>query len=343
MEFVMVNVKLAQRFVRSLARKAGEGWGEGNGHGEFHYRGWQLAMPVSLKISTGFMHFLSAWLLALLLPLFVLPAHASEPANKPPIRIGLSPVFLDDQAKLVNAWRSYLERNLGQPVIFVHRGSYREIINLLRDKKLDFAWVCSYPYVSNKKFLRLVAVPLYEGEPLYQSYLIVPSSDKQTQSLEDLRSKNFAFSDPDSNSGHLYTQYLLAKQHEKPSSFFTKTFFTWSHRKVIEAVAAGLTQGGAVDGYVWETLALSDPELTSKTRIVEKSRKFGHPPFVASQAASKQQIGAMQQALFNMTHDVDGEQILRALNLDGFVYGTPALFDDIEEMARLVRKNNATR
>jgi len=44
-----VNVKLAQRFVRSLARKAGEGWGEGNGHGEFHYQGWQLAMTVRVN------------------------------------------------------------------------------------------------------------------------------------------------------------------------------------------------------------------------------------------------------------------------------------------------------
>jgi len=42
----VVNVKLAQRLVRTLARKAGEGWGEGNGQGEFHFQGWQLAMPV---------------------------------------------------------------------------------------------------------------------------------------------------------------------------------------------------------------------------------------------------------------------------------------------------------
>ncbi len=279
-------------------------------------------------------------LIRILLLLLVMPfapvLHAVEQPAKPPIRIGLTPVFLDDQATFINEWRDYLQYHLAQPVIFVQRGTYREIVELLNNGKLDFAWLCGYPYVRNKKNLRLVAVPLYQGKPLYQSYLIVPTSDKQTQSLGDLRWKNFAFSDPDSNSGHLYTEYLLAKQGSNSSSFFSKSFFTWSHRKVVEAVAIGLAQGGAVDGYVWDTLALAHPELTSKTRIVSKSPPFGHPPFVASAATPKQDIAALQQALFHMAHDEVGSRLMKKLNLDNFVYGDDRLFDGIEEMARLV-------
>ena len=278
-------------------------------------------------------------ILLLLLALPFAPAlYAAEQPVKPTIRIGLTPVFLDYQATFINEWRDYLQRHLAQPVTFVQRGNYREIVDLLRDRKLEFAWLCGYPYVRNKESFRLVAVPLYQGEPLYQSYLFVPSSDKQTQSLEDLHRKNFAFSDPDSNSGHLYTEYLLAKQGKNPSSFFAKTFFTWSHRKVVEAVANSLAQGGAVDGYVWDMLAKSHPEFTSKTRIVEKSPQFGHPPFVASATAPKQDIVAMQQVLFHMTHDKEGARLLDRLNLDGFVYGENSLFDSIEEMSRFVDK-----
>ncbi|MFZ2300324.1 MAG: PhnD/SsuA/transferrin family substrate-binding protein [Gallionella sp.] len=285
-------------------------------------------------------------ILLLLLALAFAPAlHAAEQSAKPPIRIGLTPVFLDYQAAFINEWRNYLQRHLAQPVTFVQRGNYREIVDLLRDGKLDFAWLCGYPYMRNKKSFQLVAVPLYLGKPLYQSYLIVPSSDRQTQSLDDLRRKTFAFSDPDSNSGHLYTEYSLAKQGLNPSSFFSKTFFTWSHRKVVEAVASGLAQGGAVDGYVWDMLARSHPELTSKTRIVDKSPQFGHPPFVASAATSKQDIAAIQQVLFRMTHDEEGGRLLDRLNLDGFVYGDGRLFDGIEEMSRFVDKarNNASK
>ena len=290
-----------------------------------------FAIPARLSI-------LARIFLLLSLP-YACALHATELPAKQPIRIGLTPVFLDDRATFVNEWRDYLQRSLGKPVTFVQRGSYREIVDMLREEKLDFAWLCGGPFVRNKKNLRLVAVPLYLRKPLYQSYLIVPNSDKQTQSLADLYQKIFAFSDPDSNSGHLYTEYLLAKRGKNPSSYFTKSFFTWSHRKVVEAVASGLAQGGAVDGYVWDTLALSHPELTSKTRVVAKSPQFGHPPFVSGAAASKQDIAAIQQVLLNMVNDEEGGRLLKRLNLDGFVYGNGRLFDSIEEMVRFVEKS----
>jgi phosphonate transport system substrate-binding protein len=265
-------------------------------------------------------------------------SQAAESSVKPPIRIGLTPVFLDDQAAFVNTWHGYIKRHLGRPIAFVQRGSYREVVEMLLEGKLDFAWLCGYPYVRNKAHLRLVAVPLYKSEPLYRSYLIVPSSDKKTRSLEDLRGKVFALSDPDSNSGYLYPEYLLAQQGEESFSFFAKTFFTWSHRKVIEAVAIGLAQGGAVDGYVWDTLSKSHPELTSQTRIVIESPPFGYPPFVAGTAASTQDIAAMQRMLLGMEQDKDGGLLLKALNLDGFVRGNEHLYDEIEQMSRLVEK-----
>ena len=44
------------------------------------------------------------------------------------LRIGLTPVFLDDQVAFLNEWREYLATRLGRPVAFVQRGSYREVV-----------------------------------------------------------------------------------------------------------------------------------------------------------------------------------------------------------------------
>ncbi len=276
-------------------------------------------------------------LLLLLVLSYTVELHAAQ-AAKPPIRIGLTPVFLDEHPTFNNEWRAYLERRLGQPVSFIQRGNYREIIDMLRDEKLDFAWLSGYPYVRNKDELRLVAVPLYKGEPRYQAYLIVSSSDNQTQSLDDLRGKAFAFCDPDSNSGYLYVVHQLSKQGRDPSAFFGRTFFTWSHLKVVQAVASGMAQGGAVDGYVWDTLALAHPELTSQTRVFSKSQQFGGAPFVAGRAASKIQLSKLQQVLIQMSLDQEGRGLLQTLNLDGFGYGNERLYDTIEMMSRLHEK-----
>lgn len=255
-----------------------------------------------------------------------------------PVRIGLTPVFLDDQTAFVNAWRAHLERRLKRPVVFVQRTRYRDIIDLMRSGKLDFAWLCSYPYMRNKQEMNLLAVPVYQGKPLYRSYLIVPASDRQTRSIADLRGRVFAFSDPDSNSGYLVPAHNLLHFQEKPNSFFSKTFFTWSHRKVVEAVAAGLAQGGAVDSYIWDMLALQRPELTAQTRIVSKSEEFGFPPFVAGKTVASADAAALRKVLLAMPQDEEGAKLLQNLHLDGFVAGDDYLFDGIARMMRAINE-----
>ena len=83
-------------------------------------------------------------------------------------------------------------------------------------------------------------------------------------------------------------------------------------------------RAGAVDGYVWDTLALSHPEMTAQTRIVSKSPQFGSAPFVASRTNSPIQIAALQRVLIQMARDKEGRDLLKTLNLDGFGYGNEA-------------------
>ncbi|UCH47197.1 MAG: PhnD/SsuA/transferrin family substrate-binding protein [Betaproteobacteria bacterium] len=265
-------------------------------------------------------------------------APASLCAEAPPLRIGLTPVFLDDQVSFLVQWRVWLEKRLGRNVQFVQRGSYREIVDLLRGERLDFAWLCGYPFVRFRRDLKLVAVPSWRGQPLYQSYLIVPADDRTTRSILELRGKVFAFSDPDSNSGYLYPNYLLHRQGENPVLFFSRSFFTWAHRKVVEAVGVGLADGGSVDGYVWETLAQTYPDLTRATRVVSRSGDLGFPPFVARRNVPQSDFRAFRAALLDMSSDPAGRELLAYLRLDGMVQGDEALFEEIARMAKTLAK-----
>jgi len=262
----------------------------------------------------------------------ILPARSANP----PLHIGLTPVFLDDQVRFLARLRAWLERRLDRPVVFVQRGNYREVLDLVRGGKIDFAWVCGYPYVRYQRELLLVAVPVWRGRPVYQSYLIVPAGDRKTTNLLELRDKVFAYSDPDSNSGFLYPQYRLVMAGENAATFSSRTFFTWAHRKVIEAVGVGLADGGAVDGYVWATLAEINPRITGTTRVVERSSDFGHTPFVARRDISTAEFDRFRALLIDMPADPEGAQLLHELRLDGFVAGTPAMFDGIARMAARV-------
>lgn len=236
-----------------------------------------------------------------------------------PIRIGTTAVILDDQIGFLRAWRDYLQGQLSRPVSFVQRGSYREITALLRSDELEFAWVCGYPYVRNRDAMELLALPNWGGKPLYRSYLIVPSHDSTTQRFSDLRGKVFAYSDPDSNSGFLVPQFDMLHEGLDPSRHFRKSFFTYAHRKVVLAVADGVANAGAVDGYVWETLQLRNPDLTARTRVAHKSAEYGFPPIVARRSLDWDTVTRFRETLLGMPRDAQGRELLRELNLEGFL------------------------
>lgn len=253
------------------------------------------------------------------------------------IRIGFTPAFVHDQHALLADWRRFMEKRLGLKVEIVQRDSYRETMDLLRLKQMDFAWVCDYPFLNLKDQVRLMAVPLYKGEPLYRSYIIVPAgnSGNKVGGLKDLRHSVFAFADPLSNTGYLYPRFVITRLGDDPKTFFRKTFFTWSHKKVVEAVARGLAQGGAVDSYIWETLDLIEPELTRRTRIVQRSPDYGFPPFVAHRDVDPELYARVQHFFLTMHEDPEGAALLKRINLDRFVQGDIHLYDGVAEMMRV--------
>ncbi|WP_428623102.1 PhnD/SsuA/transferrin family substrate-binding protein [Sedimenticola sp.] len=270
-----------------------------------------------------------------LIACLLLAGNAMAEASKT-YRIGLTAVILTDQTSFLKAWRDYLSDRLQRPVQFVQRQTYQEVTDLLLSGDLDAAWTCGYPYVRHRDQLKLLGVPLFDGQPLYRAYLIVPVGDTSTRGMGDLKHKVFAYSDPDSNSGYLYPQVNLIGEGIDPRHFFSKSFFTWAHRDVVKAVADGVAQGGSVDGYVWETLSLHEPALTAGTRVVTKSPLFGFPPLVVRKDIDPQHFYALRNALLNMASDSEGRRLLRQLNLDGFSEGEDALFDGVAASVRIL-------
>jgi phosphonate transport system substrate-binding protein len=135
-----------------------------------------------------------------------------------PIRFGLTPVFVDSDLQLLSSLHDHLVAVIGGPIELVHRRTYQEVTALLLSDQIDAAWICGFPYVRWRDHLSLVAVPVYLGRPLYQSYIIV-NRDRVATDLEDLKGDIHAFSDPDSNSGWLVTRYILLEHEMTPASF----------------------------------------------------------------------------------------------------------------------------
>lgn len=259
-------------------------------------------------------------------------------AGQAAIRIGLTPAILHDRQAAMADFGAYLERKTGRKVELVLRDSYRQIIDLITQDQLDFAWVSAYPFVYLQQHanLRLLATPLFHGRPFFRAYLIVPADDMQTDSLLSLRGKFFAYADLYSHTGYLVPRYELRQAGEDPASFFARTFFTGGHKKVVRAVASGLADAGSVDSFVWDTLALVEPELTAQTRIVAKSGEYGFPPLVASRKVKAADFTAMRAVLLGMAGDPQAAALLDQLNINGFVAGETRWYAEVARMMRIM-------
>lgn len=244
-------------------------------------------------------------------------------------RLGLTPVFLDNDALVIDHLKAAFSDAMGTPVELIQRRTYQDITASILEGSVDAAWICGYPFLQHRDNLVLLGVPVWRGRPFYQSYLIARTDDA-AQGLGDLRGAIHAFSDPDSNSGYFVTASDLAHMGDTPERFFSRSVFTYGHRNVVRAVAEGLTRSGSVDGYVWETLALVDPTLTRRTRVVSKSEWLGFPPFAAlAERAEDPEIRRFRTALRSLDHTPAGRAALRLLYLDRIGEGDVTLYDGV--------------
>jgi phosphonate transport system substrate-binding protein len=171
--------------------------------------------------------------------------------------------------------------------------------------------------------------------------LIVPAKSSDT-GIQDLRGKVFAYTDPTSFTGRIYPTYLLQNLGEEPETFFSRTFFTYSHDDAIRAVADGVADGASVDSLVLDFALKRQPELAEQIRIIYTSPPFGIPPVVVSPNLRPQARAELETILLNMHQDPDGLAAVQALDYDRFVHVLPEDYQSAEEIESQISLGDST-
>lgn len=213
----------------------------------------------------------------------------------------------------------YLAAKIEHEAQLIQRKTYGEVNELLAKRQIDLAFICTGPFATgaDRYGIEAIATPIVRGQPFYYSYLIV-NNDSKLQSLADLKGKNFAFTDPDSNTGALVPRYWLKQIGARPETFFSSFTYTYSHDNAIMAVAKNLVDGAAVDGHMWEYYQQRNPFYSSKTRVIKKSEPFGSPPLVVSKALDPDMKSTLKKMVLSMHKDPEGKRILDELMIDYF-------------------------
>ncbi len=220
---------------------------------------------------------------------------------------------------------------LGRPVLFLHRRSYAEVIQLLAKGGADIALLSTgaYSVYGQKENFTLLAMQERHGLPYYQSYVIVNAASP-VNSLWQLKGKSFAYTDPLSYSGYLAPNREITANGFDADSFFGSTYFTYSHDKSLRAVAGQFVDGAAIDSLAYDYLKKKHPSLVEKVKIIAVLPSAGTGPVVArSDFPYKQQV---QDILLHLHEDPAISQALDELMIDRFILPRPDLYPSFGTM-----------
>lgn len=262
------------------------------------------------------------------------PLPTSDNLQLVPLRVAVAAVTSPQGT--VESYRSlldYLSTRLHRPVELVQRRTYLEINDLVEKGEVDLAFVCTSAYVAgHDRFgMELLAAPQVNGESVYYSLLIVPASSP-AKSMDDLRGKVFAFTDPISLSGRMYPTSLVQSLGSTPESFFSSTYFTYSHDEAIQAVANGLADGAAVDSLVYDFAVARDPSLAKKIQVIHRSPPFGIPPVVVGPKVRPQTKAELQSLILGMADDPQGRAALQAIGVEKFIIIDDSAYNSVRTL-----------
>jgi phosphonate transport system substrate-binding protein len=262
------------------------------------------------------------------------PGHGNGPDPENTLKVAVSAILSPKETygSYEELFR-YISDKLEMDIEFIQRKTYGEINQMLEGGELDFAFICSGAYIelNTSNGVELLAAPLSKGEPYYQAYVIVPERS-EAASFQDLKGGSFAFTDPISNTGHLYALYRIGQIRENEDGFFSSTIFTHGHDISIQMVARGLVDGATIDGLVFDYLEAREPDRVKGIRIIEKSGFFGIPPVVITRRVDEQNRERIRELFLHMHEDSHALAIMNSLLIDRFVEASDEDYNSIRIM-----------
>lgn len=227
----------------------------------------------------------------------------------------------------------YISQKINRQIIFKQRKTYQEVNDMLFKKEVDMAFICSGAYVEEKlrSNIEILAVPVCNGRPMYQAYIITNKS-AEIEKFEDFRGKSFSFTDPLSNTGKLYADMRLKQINTTAEDFFSSTMFSNGHDISMQLVSKEVVDGATIDCLIYNYKALFFPNHVKNLKIIEKSEEFGIPPIVVPKGLDENLKAELRGIFYSIHTDSTGKEILDQLLIEKFIPGEDKNYDRIRRI-----------
>ncbi len=256
-------------------------------------------------------------------------------AQQQTLRVGLIPSE-DSRAMLAQSKDilDAVEKNSGLKVQGFVATDYNGVIEALRAKHLDIAYLGPFSYVLATTVTPVEAFAIAEtakaGRTFYHSQIIALKTSG-IKELNDLKGKNFAFVDPASTSGYAFPLAGLIKAGIDPKRDFKTVLFTGAHDANALAVANGKVDAATIADRILDAAVAKGHIKAELIQVVWRSAPIPESPMVWRKDLSAE-FKAKVKAAFLSIKDLNWSDQGK---LNGFKETSDQAYDVVRETAKL--------
>ncbi len=252
------------------------------------------------------------------------------------LTVGLIPSE-DSRAMIANsqAMMDMLSKALGMPVKPFVAADYNGVIEALRSRRLDVAYLGPFSYVLGATIADIEAFAVAEtkkaGRTSYRS-LVITNKASGIKTVNDLKGKTFAFVDPSSTSGHLFPKAGLMKAGFNTDKDFSRVLFSGSHDSNAIAVQNRKVDAAAIADRILDAAIAKGLAKREDIHVVWESDPIPESPTVWRKDLPADLKKRVQAAFLEVKDIPWSDQGM----LNGFKPTNDAAYDVIRDTAKLL-------
>lgn len=226
----------------------------------------------------------------------------------------------------------HLEKEIGIKVKLQVAGDYAGVITGMQHGHIDLAYFGPKSYCeasTRAKAEALVVEVGQNGVAGYHGY-IISKKGSGLKTLEDLKGKKWAFTDPHSTSGTLVPTVYFNDINIKPESYFSKVIYSGSHEASILSVKAGKVDAASTNDLDFQR-GLGKQWKEDDFNIIWKSDLIAGSPM----AVRSDMDASLKEKITKAFLSFKDKEGLSKLKISGYKPADDSLYDGIRKLIAL--------
>lgn len=222
-------------------------------------------------------------------------------------------------------WKTLVEKismESGQNIRFETAESVEEFEQKLSDGSYDFVLLNAHLYTQAHDTMGYQAFAKEKDQK--DTGVIVVHQDSDIHSLDQLKSKSLAMSDPKRYTSTVFTQVQLNEKGIPVNLNFVDDDRSVYHAVVHKDAIAGAGEIKSLNGI--------NPNAHSKLRVIWSSKQYSSNAFAAHPRVPQDKVARVKQAMLGLNSDAQGKRLLGNLKFKGIDSASDKEWNDVREL-----------